>query len=399
MLIGNGRLRLARTVTAFLALFLSFEAGAGETPRAVELGPVVSLMKPSGGFVGRLTVTPDHGPAGTPVKVTAVGLPPDQEFQLVWRTVKGSWKIKGPQYRGRKYEPVAYRVAKVKSSAAGEVLTTFAVPEDFGFSHDIVLQREGRLYNKAGFNIDMTVKLSPKSGPVGTPITVDVKGIGWRYLQNSWMLLYDNNFTGWVSSVTTGGSAEFTIPATGNVGTHVLEMMHGAFTFPYRNTQQNPMPGQPLFALKFNITPGNPALPPAPEQQLQTSVRGLPAAGELVTSPRFSGIGQPVVARGSGFTAGKTYKLNWTTVSGNRITGPGWSESSRVIKAATADAAGNLKFSFKVPDDLGGAHKIWVQDGAGKKAGSYWVTPTALPLDVNRGPAGTAFSVHLKGVG
>ncbi len=95
-------------------------------------------------------------------------------------------------------------------------------------------------------------------------------------------------------------------------------------------------------------------------------------SGDLVTSPRFSG---------------------------NRIVGPGWSETSRVRKAAKADAAGNLKFSFKVPDDLGGAHRLWVQDGAGKKMGSYWVTPTALPLDVDRGPAGTAFSIHLKGVG
>ena len=50
----------------------------------------------------------------------------------------------------------------------------------------------------------MTVKITPKSGPVGTPITVNVKGIGWRSLFNSWDLLYDNHFTGWMSAVTTG---------------------------------------------------------------------------------------------------------------------------------------------------------------------------------------------------
>lgn len=396
--IGGG-LRPVRIATAFLALFLAYGTSAAATPRAAELGPVVSLAKPSGGYVGNLTVTPDHGPAGTPVKVTATGLPPGERFDLVWRTVKGSWKIKGPQYRGRKYQPVAYRIAKATSDASGSLVATFTAPDDFGFSHDVVLQRDGRLFNQAGFDIDMTVTLSPKSGPVGTPITVDVKGIGWRYLQNSWMLLYDNNSTGWVSSVTTGGSAKFTIPATGNVGTHVIEMMHGAFTFAYRNTQQNPMPGQPLFALKFDITPGKPVLPPSPEQQVQKSVRGLPAVGDLVTTPRFSGIKKPVVTRGAGFKAGKTYQLNWTTVAGNRIVGPGWSESSKVITAAKADASGNLKFDFKVPDDLGGAHRLWVQDGAKQKAGSYWVTPTALPLDVDRGPAGTPFSIHLKGVG
>jgi hypothetical protein len=58
----------------------------------------------------------------------------------------------------------------------------------------------------------MTVDYAPKSGPVGTPITFTVKGIGWRSLYNSWELLYDNNFTGWMSAVTTHGEATFTIP-------------------------------------------------------------------------------------------------------------------------------------------------------------------------------------------
>lgn len=400
MLKLGGGCRHAVVATAFLAFFLTFEAGAAEAPRAAQLGPVVSIMKPSGGFVGQLTVMPDHGPAGTPVKVTATGLPPGQEFQLAWRTVKGRWNVKGPQYRGRTYQRVAYGFAKATSDAAGKLVKTFTAPEDFGFSHDVVVQRAGRLYNQAAFTIDMTMELSPKSGPVGTPINVEVKGIGWRYLQNSWMLLYDNNFTGWVSSVTTGGSAKFTLPATGHVGTHILEMMHGAFTFPYRNTQQNPMPGQPLFALKFDLTPGAPVLPAPPEKQLQTSVRGWSTpAGKLKISPSFSGIKQNVVARGGGFEPGKLYQLNWTTVSGNRIVGPGWSESSKIIKSAKADASGNLKISFKIPDDLGGAHKVWVQDGAEKKLGSHWITPTALPLDVDHGPAGTPFTIHLKGVG
>jgi len=46
------------------------------------------------------------------------------------------------------------------------------------------------------FSLDMSVETSPKEGPLGTPITVTVKGIGWRPLFNSWLLLYDNRFTG-----------------------------------------------------------------------------------------------------------------------------------------------------------------------------------------------------------
>jgi hypothetical protein len=391
--------RLLSLANVALVFLLTTESFAKDIPLAVSLGPKVMVGKPSGGYVGQMTLTPDHGPIGTPVKVSAKALPPNQEFDLVWQTVKGRWKVQGASYRGREYKPVAYRIATVRSDAQGVLSASFVAPEDFGFSHDVILQKGDRLFTKAAFNIDMTMTISPKSGPVGTPISVVVKGIGWRYLQNSWMLLYDNNFTGWISSVTTGGSAEFTIPATGRPGDHLLEVMHGAFTFPYRNTHQNPMPGQPVFALKFRITSGEPVLPPPLEKQIQTSVRGLPPVGELKTHPRFSGINQPVRVAGNGFKAGKTYELNWTTVTGNRVVGRGWTEDSHVVAKGTADASGNLQFKFKAPDDLGGAHQLWVQDGDRKKEGTYWITPTALPMTADRGPAGTPFTIHLKGVG
>src|SRR5262249_54474511 len=156
----------------------------------------------------------------------------------------------------------------------------------------------------------------PESGPVGTPITVEVKGVGWRHLQNSYTLLYDNNFTGWISTVTTGGSATFTIPATGKPGLHVLELLHADFTFAYRNMQQPPEPDRRKFALQSQLPPGPAVPPPSPEQQAQTSVRNLPAEGELVVTPRFSLVGQPVTVSGSGFEPGKAYQLNWTTVTG-----------------------------------------------------------------------------------
>ena len=67
--------------------------------------------------------------------------------------------------------------------------------------HDIVLQRAERLFIQTGFAVDISVTLSLTNGPVGTPITVDVKRIGWRPLESSWTLLYDNNFPGRISRV------------------------------------------------------------------------------------------------------------------------------------------------------------------------------------------------------
>jgi hypothetical protein len=351
------------------------------------------------GFIGRMVVSPEHGPPGTPVRVTAEGLPANSDFQLVWRTVKGRWKVAQAEYHGREYQPAAFEIATARTDASGELAGTFTVPEDFGFLHDVVLQQGERLFTQAGFAVDMSVTLSPPSGPVGTPITVEVKGIGWRPLESSWMLLYDNNFTGWISAVTTAGSARFTIPASGRPGPHLLEVLHGEFTFPYRNMQQSPEGDRPRFAIRFNLTPNAPVLPPPIEEQAQQSVHRLPARGVLAVAPPFAGVGQPVAVSGAGFAPGKRYSLAWTTVIGSRVGGRGWNESSRPVAEAVADPSGRAEFHFTVPDDLGGAHALSVENGAENEAGSLWIKPTALPLDVQHGPAGTPFTVHLKGVG
>ena len=166
-------------------------------------GPAVEVGKPQGGYVGTLQVAPLHGAAGAPFTVRAEGLPANEEFQLVWRTVTGAWKVTESEYKGREFVPIAYEMARVASDASGRLEASFVTPEDFGFYHDIVLQQNGRLFTQVAYAIDMTVDISPESGPVGTPIQVEIKGIGYRSLERSWHLLYDNSYTGWASAVTT----------------------------------------------------------------------------------------------------------------------------------------------------------------------------------------------------
>ena len=70
-----------------------------------------------------------------------------------------------------------------------------------------------------------------------------------------------------------------------------------------------------------------------------------------------------------------------------------------MIAESKADPAGRVEFRFKVPDDLGGSHRLTVESTRGPKTGTFWIKPTALPLDIGRGPVGTTFRIHLKGVG
>src|SRR6185295_14716684 len=214
----------------------------------------VDVRQARDGYVGMLDVMPLHGKAGESFTVKGEKLPPNQEFQLVWETVDGNWKVTETEYQGREFTPVAYEMAKVKSDAQGRINASFTTPDDFGFDHTILLQQRDRLLTQVNYSIDMTVDYAPKSGPVGTPITFTVKGVGWRSLYNSWDLLYDNHFTGWLSSVST----------------------HGDATFTYSNPEQNPAQGRPRFDFVFKVTPGAPVLPPAPELQAQKTVR-LPA--------------------------------------------------------------------------------------------------------------------------
>jgi hypothetical protein len=398
--------RLAGLLYALVLLALTPRVQADAAP-AASLGPETTVGEPMDGYVGRLDVSPAHAPAGSPVTLTAERLPPGEEFQLVWATAIGTWKVTDAEYHGREFTPVGYEIARAKTDPAGRLTVSFIAPEDYGSVHDIVLQQGSRLFTKVGFNLDMTVEISPTSGPVGTPIRVDIKGIGYRSFYNSWHLIYDNSFTGWISSVTTKGSASFTIPATGGPGEHIIEVLHGELTFPYRNPEQNPAPGRPRFERTYTITDGAPVLPPPPEQQGQKVVRVLPSQGELVATPKFSGVGEPALVRGEGLEPDKSYKLNWTRVVGNQLMGPGaeqpgrtnWEEMSKVVAESKADPSGRIEFHFSTPDDLGGAHRLWLDVGSAKKFGNYWVKPTALPVDVTRGPAGTTFTIHLKGGG
>src|SRR5258708_25015182 len=301
MLFGVGSGRWVALACAFVGLTLSLSDGVA-APRAAELGPTAPFAEPSGGFVGQLRVTPAHGPVGPPITVTGTGFPAGQDLDLVWATVTGSWKVSTAEYFGREYRHAAYRIATVKRDAAGRVDATFVAPDDFGFQHDVIIQQGSRLLTKDAFSIDMTVKVLADNVPVGTPIPIEVQGIGWRELEGSWVMLYDNRFNGWISTVTTNGTARFTVPAAGHPGRHVIEVVHSDFTFPYRNMQHSPAPDRPQFKVGFTISKDPAVLPAPPPQQAQAHVRRLPPQGELVAVPRFSRVGPPVPREEAGVT-------------------------------------------------------------------------------------------------
>jgi hypothetical protein len=386
--------------------------GAASVPRAADTpkpaaSAAASPAAPSEApmeITGKFGLSPVRGPWGTPVTASATGLKGQTAYDVVWTSVTGKWVLSADQteYKGRQYTPVQKVLKRVTTDAAGGFVVTFAVPDnDFGFQHDVlVLDGTSIIRNKAGFDVDLDVTISPKSGPVGTPITIEARGIGWRQLQNSWLVSYDNSFTGWLSSVTTKGYAKAIIPATGEVGTHVVTVLHGDFTFPYLNMQQSPEPGRPMFRLPFTITDG-PAVMPAPTvgQQLPL-LAAAPVAKGIWFEPASGIVGAKTVLRAAGLTPSAEYDMQWGTTVGNRVSGSGFEQKTDTIGTARTDRDGRLEMPFTVPDDLGGAHELSLsRAGQVVAKTTFMIQPSIQPLAVDRGRSGTEVTIQLNGVG
>lgn len=388
--------RAGTTIGFLVALILTAGLSNGGTERA--LGQTTPLR-----LEGKFSLSPTHGRWGSQFTGSATGLTPNSEYTVVWTSAEGAWKLANndSEYQGRTYTPTESTMMSVRTDADGAVQFTGTVPNDFGFQHDVLLRRDGETRNKAGFDVDLDVTITPTSGPVGTPITIEAKGIGWRTYQNSWGLSYDNTFTGWLSAVTTKGYARAVIPATGAVGVHILTVLHGDFTFPYLNMQQSPEPDRPRFHIPFTVTDGPAVLPPPIEQQLiPVAAAQVPAGTGMWVDPPEGIVGSRAAVKGAGLPPNADVTLTWATQAGNRVSGAGFAERSDPIATVRTDDSGNFTWMLTVPDGLGGFHAMTAEVAGTMLAESgFSIQASAQPLSVMRGPSGTEFLIQLNGVG
>lgn len=356
-------------------------------------------------FVGSVELAPFKGVAGTEVTMTGSGFEPGAQLDLTWNTMKGHWVLEGAaneEFHGRAFDPVEVPIGTAEVGADGTFSAVFVAPIDHGFNHDVTVSQAGQLLNKAGFRLEPTVTLSPSSGPVGTPIAVRMEGIGYGNLENSWLLTYDNQFVGLISSVTSGGVGEAIIPATGEPGTHHLRVVHGAFTVPYLNTQQSPRPDRQVYDLEFEIVDGDGVLPAAADAQaLPAAAAGEPDGdGPAVWADVASGpVGTPVTLRGRALPPGEA-AVEWSTVVGNRVGGQGWDEMITEVARVTVAEDGTFAMPWQIPDDLGGPHRIAMTAGGQPVAETtLTITPSIVSATTVSVPGGSELVIHLKGVG
>ncbi|HAF10524.1 MAG TPA: hypothetical protein DCK98_10650 [Chloroflexi bacterium] len=385
----------------------SLESAATAKPAASAAAAVASTAPTASvqpmEVVGKFALEPARGPWDTKVTATVTGMKPSTKYDLVWTTGKVQWKLSDDRskFLGRSASLIQNVLQSPTTDANGGFQATFSVPRGFGYAHDVmVVDAQSIIRNKSLFDVDMVTTISPTSGPLGTPITVEVKGIGWQSYQNSFQLSWDNAYTGWVSSITTDGYAKFVIPATGRPGAHYITLGHSEFGAPYLNPQQQPVvASRPFPHLPFTITDGPAVLPEPVEQQGFAIIGAKPVDKGIWTSPGGAIVGTPATLNAKALPANSDIEIGWTTMVGNRSV-TGFEERTKALGTTRTDGNGAFTWAFKVPDDLGGDHVLSAKIGDTVVAKTnLYILANAFPLSVDRGPAGTKVSVHLKGVG
>ena len=340
--------------------------------------------------------------AGAEVRVTAEGLPPNRRLSLVWGTVDGGWVINGHEFHGKKYGFAARTLAPVDTDGEGRVKARFRVPEDFGGVHEVMLSDNGVTLAQGGVEVSPRFELSPTSGPVGTPIELRVKGLGWRTLESTWVVNWDNQTVGWVSGADTRGTAIARFRATGPVGAHPVKVYTGYMGQPYLNHEQAPNAHLPRPDFVFQVTPGRAATTtyaePYPKQPVTVDDDGEGAS--LQVTPTQGPVSTAAALRGGGFPANAPLTVVWGTQVGNRVSGSGFAAQENEIARVTAGPDGRVDLRLQIPDDLGGPHTISVKSGNTVLSKASFVVETSIVgIFPTSGPAGTPVSIHLKGVG
>ena len=340
---------------------------------------------------------------GTAVHATVGGLQPRTTVDLSWGTVTGGWVIEDYyHFRGKKYSETTTSLGRFSIDDRGQLDASFAVPEDFGGVHEVTVLADGKPVAQNGIDVTQTFVMNPASGPVGTPIELTVKGLGWRTMESTWVVNWDNQELGFVSAASTRGSAVARFRAAGPSGDHAIKLYTGWQGQAYLNYEQSPVADLPRPQFTFRTTPGGDATvfaePYAPQPTPKDEA--TQAGATLTLEPRQGPVGTRAVLRGTGLEAGTHLKAEWGTAAGSRVSGNGFVTEDRPLGEIAVGANGRVEWPVTIPEDLGGLHAISLSTEGKAVARTHFVIETSIvSLTPRSGPAGTPVTIHLKGVG
>ena len=353
----------------------------------------------------KLNLAYDKAIVGREVQVACDDLPPGKTAELQWGTVAGGWVIEDYyHFKGKKYTETTTSLGKFSVDSSGRLDAHFVIPEDYGGVHEVTALIDGKPVAQNGIEVTQSFQMSPASGPIGTPIELKVTGLGWRTMESTWVVNWDNRAVGFVSAAGSRGSAIARFRAVGPVGDHPIKVYSGYQAQSYLNYEQAPNAYLPRPEFTFHTTAGRTATPvayiePYPPQPVPKTEVQI-ANASLTLSPTQGPAGARAMLHGEGFGGVSTLQLVWQTFEGSRVSGNGFEPRERVIAQMRPGSDGKIEFPLTIPDDVGGLHGIALRNGEKTVALTHFVIETSIvSLTPVSGPVGTPITIHLKGVG
>lgn len=358
---------------------------------------------------GVLKLDKTSGPVLTQVQLHGSNLTPNVPAKIVWNTVEGHYELKNVyQFVKINYTEKQVELATADVDETGQLTAAITVPEDFGGDHDILVYQNDKLVAKTNFFVETTFTIDSTEGPIGSWITIKGQGIGWRNYENIWHVLYDNKYTGMITAVSTNGTAEAKIRAAGPVGKHSIIVESGGGGMTYMNIEQSPFPYLTTHRFEYMVTDEPPAeltyVTALPEQAAGGGTK-MPepqnAPGVTVSLSKDEGtVNETITLTAEGLPKNKEVAVVWHTMEGNRVKS-GFAEATRDLGKGVTDENGTLQVTFQVPDDLGGLpHLIdLVADGEIVGQTYFQLVPSIVGITPSSGPAGTEFTIEVKGIG
>jgi hypothetical protein len=235
-----------------LALLLTLPASASAPLPVISSGVrVLPVAQATTAAAARqaIHVSPTAGPVGATINVSGTGYPPGAPLVLRWSTVNASWVVAGnpPQVTGTAVVNIMKTLGSAQPDSSGSFSVRLTVPTDYGTRNHAIqafMSNGSAFPPKALFDVEPSFRISPSSGPAGTPIAVTATGLGYSLYATSYHVSWDNSYVGYATALTSEGSTNFTIYASGAPGVHYIDIYQGYPGPGYLNPQQGPPSGE-----------------------------------------------------------------------------------------------------------------------------------------------------------
>jgi hypothetical protein len=166
-----------------------------------------------------LSFSLDRGAVGQPTTLAGSNLPASTTLKLRW------WTMIGNRVSGTGFTEAATDLGEVTTGLDGTFSKAMTIPDDLGGQHRMEVLAGDEVLGGAGLVIQPSV-LSVSSTRVraGEEVKIHLKGLGWTTYENTYAVTYDNSYIGYVCGFSTNGDVQFSVTATGQRGTHLIDL-------------------------------------------------------------------------------------------------------------------------------------------------------------------------------